>query len=68
MEEEAPRAFVVDNGSGMMKAGFGGDDEPRVVFPSVVGRPMKSPGVCHWGYSNRHHYVGDEAIVSVRRL
>ena len=35
----APKALVVDNGSGMCKAGFGGDEAPRAVFPSIVGRP-----------------------------
>ena len=37
------QALVVDNGSGMCKAGFAGDDAPRAVFPSIVGRP-KHPG------------------------
>jgi len=32
-------ALVCDNGSGMVKAGFAGDDAPRAVFPSIVGRP-----------------------------
>ena len=32
-------ALVVDNGSGMCKAGFAGDDAPRACFPSIVGRP-----------------------------
>ena len=32
-------ALVVDTGSGMRKAGFAGDDAPRAVFPSIVGRP-----------------------------
>ena len=32
-------ALVIDNGSGMCKAGFGGDDAPRSVFPSIIGRP-----------------------------
>ena len=32
-------ALVVDNGSGMCKAGFAGDDASRAVFPSIVGRP-----------------------------
>ena len=32
-------AVVLDNGSGMCKAGFAGDDAPRAVFPSIVGRP-----------------------------
>ncbi|GBG77670.1 hypothetical protein CBR_g24116 [Chara braunii] len=29
-------AIVCDNGSGMVKAGFAGEEAPRVVFPSVV--------------------------------
>ncbi len=39
MAEEEVAALVVDNGSGMCKAGFAGDDAPRAVFPSIVGRP-----------------------------
>jgi len=30
---------VLDNGSGIMKAGFAGVDHPKVLFPSYVGRP-----------------------------
>lgn len=37
--DDSISALVVDNGSGMVKAGFAGDDAPRAVFPSVVGRP-----------------------------
>ena len=40
-------ALVVDNGSGMCKAGFAGDDAPRAVFPSIVGRPRHQVG--GWG-------------------
>merc|ERR1711970_1267888 len=43
----------------MCKAGFAGDDAPRAVFPSVVGRP-KYPGVMV-GMGNKDAYVGDEA-------
>lgn len=39
MCEDEVSALVIDNGSGMCKAGFAGDDAPRAVFPSVVGRP-----------------------------
>ena len=39
MCDEDVAALVVDNGSGMCKAGFAGDDAPRAVFPSIVGRP-----------------------------
>lgn len=31
--------IVIDNGSGMVKAGFAGDDAPRSVFPAIVARP-----------------------------
>lgn len=31
---------VIDNGSGMCKAGFAGDGAPRSVFPPIVGRPQ----------------------------
>jgi len=39
MADDDLAALVIDNGSGMCKAGFAGDDAPRAVFPSIVGRP-----------------------------
>ena len=39
MCDDEVAALVVDNGSGMCKAGFAGDDATRAVFPSIVGRP-----------------------------
>jgi len=59
MAEEDVQALVVDNGSGMCKAGFAGDDAPRAVFPSIVGRP-KHPGIMV-GMDQKDAYVGDEA-------
>ncbi|VDP72570.1 unnamed protein product [Echinostoma caproni] len=44
MADEEVQALVVDNGSGMCKAGFAGDDAPRAVFPSIVGRPRHQLG------------------------
>lgn len=38
-DEDETTALVCDNGSGLVKAGFAGDDAPRAVFPSIVGRP-----------------------------
>jgi len=58
-EGEESQALVVDNGSGMVKAGFAGDDAPRAVFPSIVGRP-KHQGVMV-GMAQKDAYVGDEA-------
>jgi actin-related protein len=59
MDESEIQALVVDNGSGMVKAGFAGDDAPRAVFPSIVGRP-RHQGVMV-GMGQKDAYVGDEA-------
>jgi actin-related protein len=59
MADDDVQALVVDNGSGMCKAGFAGDDAPRAVFPSIVGRP-KHPGIMV-GMDQKDAYVGDEA-------
>ncbi|OIW07373.1 hypothetical protein TanjilG_10208 [Lupinus angustifolius] len=45
--------LVFDNGTGMMKCGFGGDDAPRAVFPNIVGRSKNK--------NLNNVYVGDEA-------
>ena len=37
-EEYELNPIVIDNGSYMMKAGFGGDDDPRHVFRTVIVR------------------------------
>jgi actin beta/gamma 1 len=57
--DDEVQALVVDNGSGMCKAGFAGDDAPRAVFPSIVGRP-RHKGVMV-GMGEKDSYVGDEA-------
>ncbi|CAF3700528.1 unnamed protein product [Rotaria socialis] len=53
-------AIVIDNGSGMVKAGFAGEDAPRAVFPAVVGRPHYT--VIMPGMGNKDSYIGDEAL------
>merc|ERR1712042_132079 len=57
-EEEGQAAIVVDNGTGQMKAGFSGDDAPKCVFPSVVGRPRHEGVMVGMG---KDALVGDEA-------
>ena len=39
---EEQKTIVIDNGSAYIKAGFVGEDAPRAVFPSIVGRPKHS--------------------------
>lgn len=33
------RPVVIDNGTGVLKAGFAGSNKPKCTFPSFVGRP-----------------------------
>jgi actin beta/gamma 1 len=50
---------VIDNGSGTCKAGLAGDDAPRSVFSTVVGRP-RVPGIMV-GLDQKEVYVGSDA-------
>ena len=59
MAEGEIQALVIDNGSGMVKAGFAGDDGPRAVFPSIVGRPRHVSVMV--GVDDKDAYVGEEA-------
>ncbi|XP_063444403.1 actin, cytoplasmic-like [Mytilus trossulus] len=50
---------VVDNGSWFCKAGFAGEDNPKSVFPAMVGKP-RQVGVAA-GMDPNSVYVGNEA-------
>jgi actin-related protein len=58
MAEEAQTA-IIDNGSGMVKAGFAGEEAPRAVFPAIVGRPKHASAM--QGSAGKSEYIGDEA-------
>jgi len=59
MYDDKANALVIDNGSGMCKAGFAGEDAPRSVFSAMVGRP-RHQGVMI-GIDPDVSYVGDDA-------
>jgi len=59
MAQEDVVAVVMDNGSGMCKAGFSGNDVPTAAFPSIIGRPKHATVVV--GMDHKDSYVGDEA-------
>jgi actin-related protein len=60
MSEETVNAVVIDNGSGMCKAGVAGEDAPKVCFPSIVGRPKVTQGQMI-GTEQKDVYIGEEA-------
>jgi actin len=57
------QALVIDNGSGITKAGFAGEETPRAMFSTAVGTPKCS--------STSDYYVGDciasrKSVLNVR--
>ena len=53
------QTVVIDNGSGMVKAGFAGEEAPRCVFPAIVGRPKHASAM--QGVNQKSEYIGEEA-------
>ena len=61
MDNDETVALVVDNGSGIYKAGFAGDDAPRAVFSSVIGRPRYQGVTVDGAIGQKDFYVGNSA-------
>merc|ERR1711998_794896 len=60
MLDEEAEALVVDNGSGTVKAGFAGEDAPKVMFSTTVGYTKHKSTVV--GMGDKECFVGSEAI------
>ena len=58
-QQEEPLTVVIDNGSGVCKVGFAGDDSPRAAFPALVGQPRHEMTMV--GMGQKSEYVGSEA-------
>lgn len=61
MSESSDQAppIVIDNGSGMVKAGYGGHDKPCAVFPSMIAYPKNE--MILTGGNQSDYYIGEEA-------
>ena len=68
MSEDEVAALVVDNGSGMCKAGFAGDDAPRAVFspwclcPATPGSPPAVPAPPSTAGPAPHHRTCSQSL------
>ena len=51
---------ILDCGSGMIKAGIGGETMPRAVFPTLIGNPKTTMGMPAMGA--KKSFIGDEAM------
>ena len=59
VDPSSTKAIVIDNGSGMVKAGLGGEEKPRCVFPCVIGTPLQESVIP--GGGKKDLYIGEEA-------
>jgi actin-related protein len=51
------QSVVIDNGSGVIKGGFSGEQLPIVKLPSIIGYTRTGTV----GMSSGSEYIGDEA-------
>jgi len=63
MNDDTP--IVIDNGTGLIKAGFAGLDSPDAVFPSIVGRPYQNDKK---KVDTKCSFVGNEAQSQLNHL
>lgn len=59
MENKEASPIIIDNGSYMIKAGISGDDGPRIIFPTLVGKQLKT-GNIGMEEEVKEKYLGDE--------
>jgi actin len=56
-------AVIIDNGSGVCKAGFSGDDEPKIVFQNIIGRTLHPDLMVHQRCNKESCcYIGNDAL------
>ena len=64
MEEEGitGKPLVIDNGTGLSKNGYAGEDQPRSVFPTIIGYPKYKSIMTDVEHYVREYYIGEEAL------
>jgi len=64
LEEESVlgKPIVVDNGTGITKNGYAGEDQPRSVFPTLIGYPKYTSIMTDVEHYTREYYIGEEAL------
>lgn len=55
-------AIVIDSGSGLVKAGFAGDDNPKCIFQTVTGKPVLAQAAMGGAGGKRGTFVGPQAL------
>ena len=61
-DEVYTKPIVLDNGTGFTKNGFAGEDQPRSVFPTIIGLPKYPIVMSDVEHYVRKYYIGEEAL------
>ncbi|MHA1436992.1 MAG: actin, cytoplasmic 2 [Promethearchaeota archaeon] len=56
------KAIILDNGTGISKNGYAGEDQPRSVFPTCIGTPKFGNVMIEVKDFARQWYIGREAM------
>jgi actin-related protein len=56
------KPVVIDNGTGLSKNGYAGEDQPRSVWPTLIGYPRYESIMTDVDHYTRDYYIGEEAI------
>ncbi|MHA1770827.1 MAG: rod shape-determining protein [Candidatus Thorarchaeota archaeon] len=56
------KPIVIDNGTGLSKNGYAGEDQPRSVWPTLIGYPRYESIMTDVDHYTRDYYIGEEAI------
>ena len=56
------KPLVWDNGTGLSKTGYAGEDQPRSVIPTLIGYPKYQSIMSDVDHYVREYYVGEEAM------
>ena len=56
------KPIVLDNGTGISKNGYAGEDQPRSVFPTLIGYPKYENIFPEYKHYTRQYYIGEEAM------
>merc|ERR1712227_1037044 len=65
-ENEQP-PLIFDNGTGLVKCGFAGEEAPRAVFPCIVGRAKQNAPIMA-GMGNARSGTGEHRIFQTEKL
>jgi actin-related protein len=61
-DEIYQKPIVIDNGTGITKNGYAGEDQPRSVFPTLIGYPKFTSIMSDVEHYTREYYIGEEAL------